>query len=281
MKSAASSASACERRKSAQVVAARSGAGSNPASRLAQDLPHRRRGDRDPEGEQFAVHSPVSPAGVLAGQAHHQGADRPQRARSAAAAGSGHRGVAAGEQVAVPLQDRVGSDRRPQPPECRPGQRVQQRNQPRPIGRSEPDLPAAELTLHHCELMTQRQDLNVLVTIATGWQSQQREHVTDTQVCQPKQHEPASWLSHQQRWIRRPTQDPSQDRTSRSAFHQHGRINRQAQRRGEGRTAGMKSREQSYWKRRIRLIDLHLGHIVIVQLFGLGREGPELAAESV
>jgi hypothetical protein len=66
--------------------------------------------------------------------------------------------VAAGEQVAVPLQDRVGSDRRPQPPECRPGQRVQQRGQPHPIGRCEPDLPPVELTLHHAELVAQRQE---------------------------------------------------------------------------------------------------------------------------
>jgi hypothetical protein len=170
-------------------------------SGLAQAFPERGwgQGDRDPERQEFAVHSPISPAGVLAGQAQHQGADRPQRAGSAAAAGPGHRGVATGEQVAVPPEDRVGSDQQPQPPECRPGQRVQQRGQPRPIGRCEPDLPPVELTLHHGELMTQRQDLNVLVTIAAGQQSQQRERVGDTQTRQPKQHEPASSRSHRRR----------------------------------------------------------------------------------
>jgi hypothetical protein len=43
---------------------------------------------------------------------------------------------------------------------------VQQRRQPRPIGRFEPDLLPVELALQHRELMAQRQDLDLLITIA-------------------------------------------------------------------------------------------------------------------
>ncbi|MGC9671303.1 hypothetical protein ACNTMW_32760 [Planosporangium sp. 12N6] len=96
----------------------------------------------------------------------------------------------------MPLEDRVGPDQQPQTPQGRPWQRVQKRGQPRPIGRFEPDLLPAELALQHCELMTQRQDLNVLVAIAAWQQSQQREQVRDAQVRQSKEHESASSRSH-------------------------------------------------------------------------------------
>ena len=59
-KSQASSASAWERRKLAQVVEVRSGAGSIPA--WLEDLPHGGGGDLDAEDEQFAVDAPVAPA---------------------------------------------------------------------------------------------------------------------------------------------------------------------------------------------------------------------------
>jgi hypothetical protein len=197
MKSAASSASAWERRKAAQVVAGAVGRGIHPG--LAQDLPYRRWGDRDPEGEQFAMHSPISPAGVLACQAQDQGPDRPQRAGSAAAVGPGHHCVAAGDQVAVPPEDRVGPDQQPQAPQGRPRQRVQQRGQPRPIRRCEPDLLPGELVLQHRELVAQRQDLDVLVAVAARQHSQQRERVRDAQIRQPNQHESASSLSDRRR----------------------------------------------------------------------------------
>jgi hypothetical protein len=48
---------------------------------------------------------------------------------------------------------------------------VQQRGQPRPIGRCEPDLLPGELALHHRQLVTQRQDLDVLVAVAAREQS--------------------------------------------------------------------------------------------------------------
>src|SRR6266498_5013433 len=72
-KSHASRASAWERRKSAQVLQVRSGAGSDPG--LFQDLPYGGGGHLHPQHQQVAVQPSVPPLGILAGQAQHQGAD--------------------------------------------------------------------------------------------------------------------------------------------------------------------------------------------------------------
>jgi hypothetical protein len=64
----------------------------------------------------------------------------------------------------------------------RPREPAQQGSKKRPIGRSEPDLLPAKLTLQHGDLVAQRQDLGILVTITTGQQPQQREGVGDTEV---------------------------------------------------------------------------------------------------
>ena len=60
---------AWERRKSAQLVEARSGAGPIPA---CYRIPHRGGGDPDPEDEQFAMNGPVAPTRILPCQAQHQ-----------------------------------------------------------------------------------------------------------------------------------------------------------------------------------------------------------------
>jgi hypothetical protein len=123
MKSAASRALACERRKPAQVVAVRSGCGIDAC--LAQDFPDRRRGDFHAEYHQFAVHPPISPAAVFPGQAQHQDADRAQGAGSAASLGTGDGRVVASDQVAVPAHDSVRANQQPQTAQCRSRQRVQ------------------------------------------------------------------------------------------------------------------------------------------------------------
>jgi hypothetical protein len=69
---------------------------------------------------------------------------------------------------------------------------VQQRGQPGPIDRLEPDLLPVELALQHRELVAQRQDLDVLVAVTARQQPQQRERVRDTQVRQSQQHAAAS-----------------------------------------------------------------------------------------
>src|SRR5271165_499591 len=72
-KSQASRPSAWERRKSGHVVELRSGAGSIPAScRISQTV---EAATFTPEHQQLAVYPAVSPPGILADEAQHQGAD--------------------------------------------------------------------------------------------------------------------------------------------------------------------------------------------------------------
>jgi hypothetical protein len=76
-----------ERRKSAQVVEVRSGAGSIPACR--RDLPHGGGGGPDAEDQQFAVDAAVAPAGILPCQAQHEQADGADGGRPSRAPGTG------------------------------------------------------------------------------------------------------------------------------------------------------------------------------------------------
>jgi hypothetical protein len=103
MQSAASNASACERRNCIQVVAARVRGGIDPG--LPQDLPDRGRGEADPEGEQFPMHPPIAPRRVLPYQAQHQHADR---AHASSRTGSAGRWAA----PCSPLRRCSGSSRR-------------------------------------------------------------------------------------------------------------------------------------------------------------------------
>lgn len=76
---------------------------------------------------------------------------------------------------------------------------VQQRSQPGPIGRLEPDPLPVELAVEHRELVTQAEDLRVLVPVTARQQPQQCEHVRDPQIRQSKQHKATSSRSHQRR----------------------------------------------------------------------------------
>ena len=98
-KSQAIRASACDRRKSAQVLEDRSGA---IDTGVAEDLPDRRRRDLHAQHEQFSVQTSVTPTGVLLRQTQHQDADGSQRAWPAGTLGPGLEGVATGDEVAVP-----------------------------------------------------------------------------------------------------------------------------------------------------------------------------------
>ena len=116
------------------------------------------------------MHSPVPPRRILCHQAQHQGADRTKRAWPAPPAGPGHRSVAARNQITVPAQDRVGPHQQPQTVQGGSGQAVQQRGQPGPIGWVKPDALLAELAMQHRELVTQHEDLRVLVPSAARQQ---------------------------------------------------------------------------------------------------------------
>ena len=88
-------------------------------------------------------------------------------------AGSG--GVASGEEIAVPAQNRVWAHQQPQLAQDGARKLVQQRRQERPVSRSEPHFPSAEVPLQHRDLVPQREDLDVLVSIAHRQQMQHRQ----------------------------------------------------------------------------------------------------------
>jgi hypothetical protein len=73
-----------------------------------------------------------------------------------------------------------------------PGQGVQQGGQQCSVVGLEPDALVAELALQHSEFVAQCEDLGVLVAIAARQQTQQREHVGDTEVGEAKEHRASS-----------------------------------------------------------------------------------------
>jgi hypothetical protein len=96
--------------------------------------------------------------------------------------------MSTGDQVTVPAQHCVRTHQQPHPAQRGRRQAVQQRGQQRPVGRGEPHLLPAQLTFQHRELMTQHEDLSVLVPIARRKQAQDREGVRYRQVGQSQQH---------------------------------------------------------------------------------------------
>jgi hypothetical protein len=110
-------------------------------------------------------------------------------------------------QVAMPLENRVRTYQQPQSAQCRPREPVQQRRKQRPIGRFEPDPLLAKVALQHRDLVTQREDLGVLVPITAREQPQHCEGIRDPEVRQSKQHKAASSRSHRRR---RAMDDPGQ-----------------------------------------------------------------------
>jgi hypothetical protein len=128
---------------------------------VLEDFPHGGGGDRDAQHEQFAVDSVVPPRAVLAGQAQHQPADRPDRWWPPDPCGPADRRVPVSDQVAVPAQHGLRTSSR-DIPEYVAGQPVQQCGEKRRIGRGEPDLLAVQVPFEDCDLVPEREDLDVL-----------------------------------------------------------------------------------------------------------------------
>jgi hypothetical protein len=166
------------------------GSGVDPG--FPQDLPYRRRRYLHPEHEQFTVHAPIPPPGVLPDQAQHQDADGTHGRRPTPPRGSAPGSVPPFDQVAVPTQHRVGTDQQPHPAKRLGSQPVQQCRQQSPVRRSEPDLPFAQLAFQYGNLVAQDQDLGVLVPIARGKKTHERERVRHRQVGQSQQHSRSS-----------------------------------------------------------------------------------------
>ena len=115
---------------------------------------------------QFTVDAAVTPAGILPCQAQHQQADGTDGPRPARALGAGPSRVAARQQVPVPAQHRLRPDQQPEPAKHVPREPVQQGGQERPVARAEPRPGLTQLSLQDRDLVTQRQDLHLLVPVA-------------------------------------------------------------------------------------------------------------------
>jgi hypothetical protein len=92
-------------------------------------------------------------------------------------------------QIAVPAQDGVRSDEEPQPAQGLAGQRGQESGEKGPVLRCESRSGVgAELAFKDGDLVTQDENLHVLVPIAHGQQPQRGECVGDGEVGQAKEH---------------------------------------------------------------------------------------------
>jgi hypothetical protein len=136
MKSQASSVSAWERRKSAQVVMLRWGRWVDAVG--LEDLPDGGGGDLDTERGEFAVHPPVPPARVLSDQAQDEGAYGAGGGRAAGPLGPAGARVTLIHQVAVPAQDGVRSHQQPQAAQHLAGQGREKGSEEGPVLRREP-----------------------------------------------------------------------------------------------------------------------------------------------
>jgi hypothetical protein len=96
------------------------------------------------------------------------------------------------DQVPVPAQHRVRPHQQSYPVKCLWSHAVQQRCQEGAVGPGEPHLPAVQPAFQHRDLMTQNQDLGVLVPVAYRKKTQQRERVRHGQVGQSQQHSRSS-----------------------------------------------------------------------------------------
>ncbi|MEV4082407.1 hypothetical protein ACGFJC_53495 [Nonomuraea fuscirosea] len=91
-------------------------------------------------------------------------------------------------QVAVPAQDGVRPDEEPQPAQDLARQRRQERGKEGSVlGRESHSGVGAELAFKDGDLVTQNENLHVLVPITAGQRPQRGERVRDGQVGQAKQ----------------------------------------------------------------------------------------------
>ena len=102
------------------------------AAGVMQDLPHRGGGDRVAEPDQFALHPPVPPRGVLRRDADHELADRSRRGRPPRTPAARVIPLAR-DQPTVPGEHRRRGHRKHLTPPAA-GNQLLQRRQPQPVG---------------------------------------------------------------------------------------------------------------------------------------------------
>ena len=153
-----------------------------------EDSPHSRRTDMVAEAGHLAVHPAVAPRRILPRQPQHQVTDLLVGRRPARLA---RVGPLAGDQTAVPGQQRSRCDQSAAPPGG--GQRSGQGRQDRAVGPVRPR--PGHLPAQHHHLMAQHQDLRVLRCLAAAQQDQPARHPDHDQIQQTDRHEPRSCLS--------------------------------------------------------------------------------------
>ena len=160
------------------------GAGCSAARPRAAHAGDGRRHDRDTEEREFAVDAPIAPRGVLGRQAQDKAADRDDGARTPRPSTPARPGAATIHHVTMPPQHRVRTDHQPQLAQHHAGQRHQQRRKNCPVLGAQPWAPVAELPLQDSELVTQREDLDRLLTISHRQPTQHNEGLSDGEVRQ-------------------------------------------------------------------------------------------------
>ncbi len=118
-----------------------------------EDLPHRRRGDRDTQEREFTVDASIPPRGVLGCQAQDEVADRSDSARTPRPSVHDHTGMAALHQVPMPPQHRIRADQESESAQRRAAQGHEQGGEQRPVLRRQSWTLITELSFQDSELM--------------------------------------------------------------------------------------------------------------------------------
>jgi len=187
-KSSAGIPGAWDRRNSAQLGPSRRGARLIPALlRICQTVDG---ATRDAEPRELAMDPPVSPRLVLPGQPQHHCPHPAMRCRAPGAAPARQPRPPAADDIAVPAQDRAGSDDQPHRRQALRRHRPRKQRQPRPVRPRQPPMSARPLALGDRELMAQHKNLGVLLPPLPPRQAQQRPGTGDNQEDQLHAHKP-------------------------------------------------------------------------------------------
>jgi hypothetical protein len=159
---------ACAHKNSAQLVSRRFGAGSIPASRGIVETVLR--SELDAESDQLTLDPPVPPTRILAREPHDELTDLLRRRRPTRAPMRIR--PTARDQLTMPAQECSGRNQERSFPR-RPGQHTAERRQKRSIRRRQ--LRTCHLPLKHLQLVTEQQNLDLLLPLRTTPDDEQLE----------------------------------------------------------------------------------------------------------
>ncbi len=145
---------------------------------VVQDLPDRGGSDRVAEPDQFALHPPVPPGGIVCGDADHELADRGCRGRPPGTPSARVVPLARGKPT-VPGEQGRGCHREHLAPPAS-GDQPRQCREPQPV--SWPVMDPADLAVQHGVLVPEHQELGVLGHLAPGQHRQATQQTAYKQV---------------------------------------------------------------------------------------------------